>query len=108
MEISVVAEEPYEPRRLSLSTVVNRQNKSWLEVAAGILEMVSRMESIGRGSELRSAAAVGSAKYCRRMMEVILVDRKFSMAHARGKVATGFSVDSGEYLKIALALNSRF
>ena len=40
-------------------------------------------------------------------MEIIFVDRKFSIAHARMKVAIQLSVDSGENSKIALALNER-
>ena len=102
----LVAEGASEPRRSSLSTVVNRQDKSWLEVEAGTFEMVSRIESIGCISDLRSTAAIGSAKYRRPMMEMVIVDRKFWMAHARREVATRLSVDSGEYLKISLALNS--
>jgi len=71
VEISVVAEGPGEVRRSSLLTVVNRQDNSWLEVTAGTWEMVSRIESIGYVPELRSTAAVVSAKYCRRMTETI-------------------------------------
>jgi hypothetical protein len=69
VEISVGAEGSCEPRRSSLSTVANRQDNSWLEVAAGIFEMVSRIESIGCVPDLRSTAAVGSAKYRRRIMD---------------------------------------
>lgn len=76
MEISVGAEGLCEPRRSSLSTVVNRQDSSWLEVAAGIFEMVSRIESIGCVANLRSTAVVGSAKNRRRMMDIVLVDRQ--------------------------------
>lgn len=63
--------------RLSLSTVVNRQDKSWLEVAARMFKIVSRIESIGCIPDLRSTAAVGSAKYSRRIIDIVLVDRKF-------------------------------
>ena len=68
--------------------------------------MVSRIESIGCMLDLRSVTAIGSAKYRRPMMEIVIVDRKFWMAHARREVATWLSEDSGEYLKISLALNS--
>ena len=69
--------------------------------------MLSRIESNCRAPELRSTAAADSAKYCLPIMEISFVDRKFSMAQARRKVATSLSVVSGENLKIALALNSR-
>ena len=68
--------------------------------------MVSRIESIGCISDLRSVTAIGSAKNCRPMMEMVIVDRKFSMAHALREIATRLSVDNGKYLKISLALNS--
>ena len=73
----VGAEGPWESSRSSLSTVINRQDKSCFELAAGTFEMVSRIGSIGFVPALRSAAALGSVKYRRRMMEIVFVDRKF-------------------------------
>ena len=68
--------------------------------------MMFRIQSIGYISDLGSTAAIDFEKYRRLMMEIVIVDRKFWMSHARREVADRLSVDSGEYLKISLAPNS--
>ena len=54
--------------------------------------MVSRIKSIGCIPDLRSTAAMDSAKYGRLMMQMVIVDRKFWMAHARREVVIWLSV----------------